>query len=261
MSELILFIVAALPVVLVGKYIYNKDKNKESSTILIKLFLGGILSCFLTLLISGIMGVLFPIFDAEIESLNWSELIIYVFIGVALVEEISKWVMVYFFSYNNHEFDEIYDMIVYGAFVALGFAFFENLLYVFYNGGISTGIVRAISAIPGHACDGVFMGYYLGLAKISAINNRQDLKKKNLILSILIPTILHGIYDYCLMVGNVLFILLFLIFVILLYKRVLRKINRVSMIDKKIQYKDKFCPNCGLKVDSNFCTRCGRKHE
>ena len=98
MSELILFIVAALPVVLVGKYIYNKDKNKESSKILTKLFLGGILSCFLTLLISGIMGVLFPIFDAEIKSLNWSELIIYVFIGVALVEEISKWVMVYFFS-------------------------------------------------------------------------------------------------------------------------------------------------------------------
>ena len=214
MNELILFIVAALPVVLVGKYIYDKDKEKESGSILTKLFIGGILSCFLTLIISGIMESFFPIFAADYETLDMFGLMIYVFIGVALVEEFSKWVMVYFFSYNSHEFDNIYDMIVYGAFVALGFAFFENLLYVFYNGGISTGIVRAVSAIPGHTCDGVFMGYYLGLAKVSSANGREDLKTKNMIFSILIPTILHGIYDYCLMVGNLYFVLTFLYFYI-----------------------------------------------
>lgn len=97
MNELILFIVAALPVILVGRYIYKKDKNKESLTILTKLFLGGILSCFLVLIVSVGLGSIFPIFSKEYTDLNWIELIIYVFIGVALVEESCKWIMAYFF--------------------------------------------------------------------------------------------------------------------------------------------------------------------
>ena len=37
------------------------------------------------------------------------------------------------------------------------------------------------------------------------INKNDKLKKKNILLSILIPTLMHGIYDYCLFTGNVLF--------------------------------------------------------
>ena len=157
---LILFIISALPAVLLGLYIYKKDKDKEPMTLLIKLFLGGIGSAFLTLLITSIMELIFPIFSADYSKLNLFELFIYAFIGVALVEEFSKWLFTYRISFNNKYFEEKYDMIVYSVFVALGFAFFENLIYVF-QGGIITGIIRAISAVPGHAFDGVFMGYYL----------------------------------------------------------------------------------------------------
>lgn len=259
MTELILFTISSLPVFLLGMFIYKKDRNKEPWELLVKLFAGGILSCFLVLIVSGILGIFFPIFSADSSKLNLFELIIYVFIGVALVEECCKWIFAYMFSYNDKHFDEIYDMIIYTVFVALGFAFFENLLYVYEN-GIMIGIIRAISAVPGHACDGVFMGYYLGLAKQTHINNRKDLNTKYLILSILVPTILHGIYDYCLFTGKVILIIMFFVFVILLYVYAIKKIKKLSSINGKMKYIDNYCPNCGTKVESNFCPKCGRKN-
>ena len=52
MATHILLIIAILPIFLIGSYVYKKDKNKEPTRLLIKLFLGGIASCFLVLFIS-----------------------------------------------------------------------------------------------------------------------------------------------------------------------------------------------------------------
>ena len=256
----ILLAVAALPVFLLGMYIYKKDRNKEPTKLLTKLFIGGIVSCFLVLVVGYILELVFPFFGYETDNMNLVELFIYVFIGIALVEEVCKWFIVYEISYNDKNFDELYDMIVYSVFVALGFALFENILYVF-GGGIGVGIVRALLAVPGHACDGAAMGYYLGMAKLTSLNNRKDLSKKYMVFSILVPTILHGIYDYCLFTGNTLFVLAFFAFVIMLYIFTIRRVNRVSSITKKMKYKDNYCGNCGTPVKSNFCSRCGRKNE
>ena len=61
------------------------------------------------------------------------------------------------------------------------------------------------------------MGYYLGLSKIAITNNRKDLRNKNLVLSVLVPTLTHGVYDYCLMTENVVFIILFYQMLLLLF--------------------------------------------
>lgn len=259
-AELILFTVSVLPVVLIGMFVYNKDKQKEPVKLLTKLFLGGMGSTILVLILSLILSLVFPIMNADTKDLNLFELIIHVFIGVALVEEFCKWIMSYKIAYKDKDFDEFYDAIVYCVFVALGFACFENLLYVYEN-GIGTGIVRALLAVPGHACDGMFMGYYLGLAKISDLNNRNDLKNKNLILSLVVPTITHGIYDYCLFTGRAIFIILFFIFVICMYIYVLKKVKKISSINRKMKYRDNYCPNCGHIIDGNFCPICGRKND
>lgn len=258
--SLMLFIISALPVFLLGMYIYKKDRNKEPGKLLLKLFLAGMLSCILVLIISYIMELIFPILGSDTEDLNLFELIIYVFIGVALVEEGCKWLMVYLFSYNSKEFDEIYDMIVYSVFVALGFAFFENLLYV-YGGGLTTGIARAFLAVPGHACDGIFMGYYLGLSKLTMLNSNKKLSKKYMVLSIIVPIILHGIYDYCVFSGYTLFLMLFFIFIISLYVFASKKVKRFSNIKRKMVYKNNYCTICGHVVDSDYCPICGNKNE
>ncbi len=258
-SEILLFIISVLPVFLIGMFIYKKDKNKEPGKLLTKLFLGGMASCLLVVIVSLILGLIFPIIKADTKDLNLVELIFNVFIGVALVEESCKWIFAYKISYNDENFDEFYDAVLYCMFVALGFACFENLLYV-YSNGIEVGITRALLAVPGHACDGMFMGYYLGLSKIGEINNRLDIKNKNLVLSIIVPTITHGIYDYCIFSRMFIFMIIFYIFVICMYIYVLKKINKISSINKRFRYKDNFCPNCGHKVDSNYCPMCGRKN-
>lgn len=260
MNMLILFVLSVLPVILVGKYIYKKDINKEPKKLLKKLFIYGILSCFLTLFITLVLELLFPIFSLETENANFFELFIQVFIGIALVEEFSKWIMVYKISYNNKEYDEVYDMVVYATFVSLGFACFENILYVMSK-GITTAFLRGILSVPGHACNGVFMGYYLSLSKLALLNNNEKLCKKNKILSLLVPFLLHGIYDFCLFTGNGLFVIAFFIFIIILYKNTIKTVKRTANIQRKIKYKNNFCPYCGTKIVGNFCTKCGRRNE
>lgn len=226
--QLVLLFLAIIPVVVILTYIYRKDKNKEPGGLLVLLFLMGIASCFMVLGISDLVYMIFPFMANGTEHMTFFEVMAYAFIGVSLVEEFCKFFMSYLFSYKNKAYDEVYDGIVYAVFVSLGFAFFENLLYVFNNQSVTVGIARGILAVPGHACDAVFMGYYLSVAKVYSYQGKRDLERKNLILSVLAPTILHGIYDFCLFTGQGIFIVLFLVFVVFLYIGAIKKIKQLA---------------------------------
>ena len=79
--------------------------------------------------------------------------------------------------------------------MSLGFALWENVSYVMAY-GFQTAILRALTAIPGHACFGVFMGVFYGLARRSENGGRAGEAKACRILSLLVPILLHGAYDY-----------------------------------------------------------------
>ena len=249
-------LVAIFPVILIGIYIYKKDKQKESSRLLFKLFIGGVGSCFPAVII----GLLFDGFFPNTDQMNFIQLFMYVFIVIALVEEICKWFFLYIISYNHSEFDSLYDMIVYASFVALGFACFENILYV-SSSGIVTGLFRAVSAVPGHVCDGILMGSYLSLAKVNELKGDIKLSKKYKILSIVIPMITHGIYDYCLFLENSLFVILFLVFVINLFIICINKVKDISQNNYKFVKKNNYCIYCGCSINgSRFCSNCGNEN-
>ena len=189
------------------------------------------------------------------------ELILYVFVGIALIEEFSKWVMAYFIGYKSEEFDEIYDSIVYAVFVSLGFALFENILYVFGNQSVLVGIFRGVLSVPGHACYGLYMGYFFSLSKLYSKRGRPDLEKVFLVLSVIVPTILHGIYDYLIIVKIDILLLLFILFVIILFTFSIIRLHKVSKNNKKLVIKNKFCHNCGAPVKGEFCSSCGERQE
>lgn len=228
---LILLFLSIAPVAFFAYQIYKRDFDKEPGSILVKLFCSGIGSAFLTLFISFLLQKIVPFFGYDTTSLDVIELIPYVFIGIALVEEFSKWIFVYKLEYNDNEFNHLYDGIVYAAFVSLGFACFENILYVMQS-GVQTAIVRALLAIPGHLCDGIMMGYYLSMAKLALCNNNKTLSKKNLILSLLIPTLAHGIYDYLIFASDVsdngLFMLAFFAFIAFFFTYASQKVKQLS---------------------------------
>lgn len=234
--DIVLLILSIAPIIIFGNMIYKRDFDKEPKSILIKLFLCGVGSTFLTLLITKLLTSVVPFFGYSTAELNAVELIPYVFIGVALIEEFSKWIFVYKLEYNDNEFNHLYDGIVYAAFVSLGFACFENILYVMSAGaesGVSTALLRAVLAIPGHLCDGIMMGYYLSMAKLAMCNNHRELSKKNLILSLMIPTLAHGIYDYLIFASTVtdnsIFLIVFFIFVVFFFTYASKKVKQLSL--------------------------------
>ena len=190
----LLILITFLPSVLLGKYVYNMDKvEKEPTSLLIKLFIAGIFSVFLTLLISEFSEAIFPFIDGEATDVK--SIVIYNFIGVALIEEFSKWIFLFICTWKNKHFNFLYDGIVYGVFVSLGFATLENCLYVFQpNGGIGTALLRAILSVPAHAFFGVFMGYYYGIARMN--KNQKKGYIFYILLSLLIPVFLHGTFDF-----------------------------------------------------------------
>jgi RsiW-degrading membrane proteinase PrsW (M82 family) len=287
-----LFILSTLPVVLICWYIYSKDRNKEPMQLLARLFLKGIASCFLVIVISEAMELLIPFLEKDVVDMKPFEVLFYSFIGVALVEESCKWYFVNKVGYNSRCFDEKYDIIVYAVFVSLGFAFFENMLYVFTHNSVSLAISRALLAVPGHACDSVFMGYYLTVAKQASLLGNKEQERLNKINSILVPTILHGIYDFCLFINKDEFMYIFYGFVIFLYVASLVKIKQLTRQNKRLyrnqlkkEYKNRlknsrmdnyiereklqqvnltnsskeYCTNCGAVLIGPYCMSCGKR--
>ncbi len=236
---LVYLLLAIIPSGLIGWYLYKKDFNKEPKGLLIGLFFGGVGSCFLTFILSAVLNSIVPGLIPTIDgSVNYNliELFIKVMLGVALVEEFSKWFFAYVIGYKSKEFDEVYDILLYCGFVALGFATFENILYVFVSDNtMQTALLRAVTAVPGHVCDAVLMGYYLGLAKQYEVIGNRSTRKKYLILSIAIPMVSHGIYDFLVMSGSGLLVIVWLVFIVLMYIYVIKKIRDVSR-ERKVVY-------------------------
>ena len=78
----ILLFLSILPVFLLGRYIYNTDFEKEPTSLLVRLFLMGIGSVVVTLVLSLFLDKVFPFFSVDNRlNLNVIGLIPYVFIG------------------------------------------------------------------------------------------------------------------------------------------------------------------------------------
>ena len=259
--RILLLLISILPVIIFGGYIYLKDKNKEPIKLLTKFFLLGIVSGVIVILFCFLVEKLFPNINnyIEKENINYIKLFIHTFIYIGFIEEFFKWIFTYKLGYNNKEFDELYDMIVYAVFTALGFALLENIFYVFMDGGVIIGVSRGLLAVPAHMCFAIFMGYYLSMAKYSGFNNNYKLERVNKVKSILVPTLLHGIYDYCCFAGSY-FVIIFFVFIIILYILSYWKIKYTLSIISKVKYDKNYCSNCGSKVVGDYCVNCGVKH-
>lgn len=233
MSGILLFI-SVLPSVVLGYYVYKKDKiEPEPAGLLAKIFFFGCLTIIpaviIELILSGVLG--------EIGISEESDLIglfIYFLLGVGLVEEGCKWVVLKLSTWNNKEFDHIFDALVYAVFASLGFATIENILYVFQN-GLYTGLLRAVLSVPGHAFFGVYMGYYYGIAKQCHMNGNNQMSNSNLLKSLAIPTLIHGLFDFLLSTEYEEVILIYFALVIFLYISAFAKIKRFSNITSNLQ--------------------------
>ena len=213
-----LFLLAIAPVVIIAVYIYIRDKYEhEPLGILITALLTGAFICFPVSYIENFFSSLWMPSENNLSNAAFTA-----FIVAAFTEEGFKFIALYLLIWKNKNFNEKFDGIVYAVFISLGFAGVENILYV-SNYGVNVGIVRAITAVPGHAFFGVAMGYYFGIAKFYP-------KKRlsSLLLAFFVAFVLHGIYDFILMSEYEYMLFIYIPFLILLWYRGLKQMRQLS---------------------------------
>ncbi|MCM3566766.1 glutamic-type intramembrane protease PrsW [Neobacillus mesonae] len=165
-------------------YFYLKDEYEpEPVSLVLRTFLYGALLVFPIMFIQHVF---------ETENLVKSDLFD-AFFSTGFLEEFFKWFLLFYAIYQHVEFDEPFDGIVYGVAVSLGFATVENIFYLVAN-GVEHAMSRALLPVSSHALFGVIMGFYLGKAKFT-----EGSKIKWLLLSLILPFVLHGFYDFILL--------------------------------------------------------------
>ena len=222
---------ALLPAIVLMFFVYQHDKAEtEPIGLVCKVFVRGALSAFLAMVLELILGTAFA-YLLDPNSLLYS--ILAVFVGVGMVEEFCKRRVLMKHIWYNPEFNYRFDGIVYGVSSALGFAALENILYVL-DTGLGTALVRSVTAVPAHAAFGVLMGYYLGQAKAHEIAGNAYSRGRYLMCSLLIPSIVHGIYDWILMYGSEAMMSGWLVFVIALDVAAIFIVRKASREDYPI---------------------------
>lgn len=210
-------ILALAPVFIIIFYIYFRDKYEKEplGILLLTLFLGA-LTTVPILLAESLFSFIGKGFNG-LSKAFWDA-----FFVAAFNEEGFKLIALTFLIWKNREFNEKFDGIVYAAFISLGFAGIENVMYV-YQQGFTTGMARALTAVPAHAMFGITMGYFFGLAKFYPSK-----KKKYLRLSFMLPFLFHGIYDFILLSGQTILLLIFIPFIIYLWISGFRKMKKMN---------------------------------
>jgi len=184
MSTLLITIV---PSILILLYFFLSDKFKEPKGSIALVFFLGICICLPAGYINSFM-------ENNFKDI-FSERLLFSFLGPAWCEELLKFIILYFIVLKRNEFNERMDGIVYGVAVSLGFATLENYEYVFILAEkweiepYTMAIWRSYSAVPMHGLNGCIMGFYFGMFAFTA-------NKKYLILCLLIPFIIHGLYNF-----------------------------------------------------------------
>ena len=187
----ILIFLTLIPSILIGLFVYYKDKyEKEPLSLIFRAFLFGCLAVIPSIIIEQFFMFI---------QLDKFDIFLFAFIGIALVEEGSKFFFLKKFLFPHKEFNEPFDGIIYAVMISLGFATVENFMYVFGSeDSFYVAFIRMFSAVPLHAACGVIMGYYVGEAKFE--DNRANLL---LFMAVLVATALHAFYDYFLLIDKI----------------------------------------------------------
>ena len=184
-----LIFLAILPGLLICYFIFKMDKYEAEPKLPLTI-------CFFL----GIV-IVFPAIKLEEFVLNSGlddyetlfDVFLYAIIGVALIEEGVKYLVLRAYPYQMKFFNEPMDGIVFSVMIGMGFATYENIIYA-NRFGLETTLIRAFTAVPAHATFGIIMGYYVGLAKFT------PLKSKILLTSgLTLAVLIHGVYDFFLM--------------------------------------------------------------
>ena len=227
-----LFIAAIAPAIFIMFIVYKYDTIKEPLSMLVKAFFGGVLSILIALAIAIPLDLLTGFIPSGFLQSFYEAVLC-----AAIPEEFAKWIIFYWLISKAKDFDQYYDGILYAIFISMGFALVENILYVIPT-GFGVAISRSILSVPGHMLFAIPMGYYLSLSRFESGASA----KYHIFLSLAIPILLHGTFDFILMYSSAkdelnpglagFLMLAFVIFDIFMWRFGLRKLKEHISKDK-----------------------------
>lgn len=217
-NHLILFLLCILPIIFYSIAIFLNSPSfsirlKSSFTYLYTGFLSITILQFIFFIFPHFQDKMFQTYDGgfEFQGTRFDvyqptlyTLLFFAFVQVAFIEEFSKWVAFKCSNYmrgaRRNRMDHPYAVMFYSSLISAGFAIVENVQYAqraIYGdfGPIAPEAViagRGLTSVIVHMACGLFMGYYIALAKNSTFT------KKILynIIGVLAATFMHGIYDF-----------------------------------------------------------------
>lgn len=236
MIVFLVFFAALAPVAWLLWTIYRKDSvQPEPTTWLLKAFLYGVGSVFLTFFISLPLSMVLGLnidketYDSLFEALEDA------FLLAAIPEEAAKLFMLWLLLRKNPFFDEHFDGIVYAVCVGLGFAALENVVYLISGIGdgswIGVGVTRALFTVPAHYFCAILMGYNYSIYYFGI-----DRSVKAKLMVLVSPILAHGIFDallFCMRVDEALSGVLMILFIIFFTKLRKRATMRIESLSKQ----------------------------
>lgn len=216
-SNIILFLLCLLPVILYSIAIFINSPSfsirfKTSFTYLYTGLLSVTLLQFIYFIFPHIHDTFFKTYVGNFDMSNshfeifqptLASLLLFAFVQVALMEELSKWISFkctdYMRGKRRKNLDHPYAIMFYSSLISAAFSIVENVQYaqraiVGEFGQMSAEnilITRSVSSVIVHMACGLFMGYYIARSKGSS-----PIKKVLFnILGICAATFIHGIYD------------------------------------------------------------------
>lgn len=172
------------PVAVFCLYLFARDRyEKEPIAFLLVCLFFGAWSAGVVIRLSHRLEVFAP-----------NSILFAAFVTSAGVEEGVKLLLLLLLLWRSPYFNEPFDGALYAAFVSLGFALIENIVYVFHPqiGGITTALRRAVFSVPGHGAFGILMGQQLARARFG---------QKQLFLAFIVPWLAHSLFNLILLSG------------------------------------------------------------
>ena len=207
-----LYLSTALPPVILGLLIWKSDRFQEPGKFLFASFLLGVAIIFpLDFFIIVTEHILAPLLHLDIELYRdldpktgavypSAEAAFQNFFRAAFLEEGLKFALLIFFCVRLADLNEPMDAIVYGAAIGLGYAAIENVGYLYIEGCYEAppwsmqGVKCRYYPLVMHMGFGVVMGLFLSQ---NLFEERSLFKRRlMLILSLMIPVVFHGVYNY-----------------------------------------------------------------
>lgn len=181
-------LISLVPVALICALVYLRDRARPEKP----------QHLLLTFALGMLFGVPAYFLEERIDMLGYQdslevvEYTLYIFFGVALIEELCKYLPVLLVPFQKAYFDEPLDGIVYCVYAAMGFALMEAILrapYIDWQGALT----RATLTIPAHGAFAMLSGYFLGRARL---RSAASARMRYIFLGLFWATVAHGLYNW-----------------------------------------------------------------